>query len=74
MITTPPAPAPVTIPVEATVAIAVLLLAHVPLAEVSANAVVLPTHAFPLPVIGPGATFTETTLVTEQFKPENVAV
>ena len=62
--TVPPA-TPLTIPDELTVALAVLLLLHVPPAVASLNVVVAPLHTDAVPVIVPavGAALTVTTLV-----------
>ena len=63
-----PAATPVTIPVtEPTVALAVLLLVHVPPVVTSVNVVVVPVHTFSVPVIGlTDVGVTVTTVVTSQ--------
>jgi hypothetical protein len=59
-----PAATPVTIPVEPTVAIVVLLLLHVPALVASAKPVVNPVHTTFVPVIAAGNGFTVTVAVT----------
>ena len=55
MILAVPEPEPVTIPVEEPiVAIAPLLLLHVPLVVASLNNVVFPVHTYPMPEIANG--------------------
>lgn len=65
MVALPPV-TPVTIPVdEPTVAIAVLLLAHVP-PPASLRVVVLPAHTVATPVIAPGSGLTVTVVIRMQ--------
>ena len=60
----PVTPTPVTTPVVApTLAMAALLLLHVAPGVVVLNVVVLPTHTFGVPLIGPGNGFTVSTVV-----------
>ncbi len=63
---TVPAVTPVTIPVDPTVAMAVLLLVHEPPVVVEDNGVVCPTQRLAAPVIAAGAGFTVTVVLTVQ--------
>ena len=58
MIVATPAVTPVTIPVDPTVAIDILLLLHVPPVVISDNVIVLPGQTCVRPVIDAGAGFT----------------
>jgi hypothetical protein len=65
-----PADTPLTVPVDgSTVALAVLLLLHVPPVIVLFKSLVAPTHALAVPVIEDGVVFTVTTLVTAVPQP-----
>ena len=67
-----PAEMPVTIPVEPMVPIVVGLQLHVPPGVASASGLVLPVHALAVPVIGAGAAFTVTVVVTTEVQPEEL--
>ena len=58
VITAAPGDTPVTMPVEPTAAIAVLLLLHPPPVVPSVNVIVDPAQTLALPVIAPGSGFT----------------
>jgi len=64
-----PTDTPVTMPVEPTVAMAVEPLVHVPPPVTSLRVVVAPAHNVPVPVMGEGAGFTVTALVTKAEQP-----
>jgi hypothetical protein len=58
-----PADTPVTTPVDDTVALAVLLLLHVPPPTLAVKLLVLPTQTVSVPEIAPAVAFTVTILV-----------
>jgi hypothetical protein len=74
MVDEPPA-TPVTIPLdEPTVALATVLLVHVPPASVLESAVVAPTHTVDVPVIAAGNGSTVTSVVAIQLPEPDVPV
>ena len=66
MIATVPADTPVTIPIELTVAVDILLLLHAPPPMLSLNVIIAPVHTMPGPEMADGNGFIVTPFVALQ--------